>query len=427
MPVVPDTRTNWIQAIRGFDRNAYLLFLTGGVLGFTYWGITYLLTNIFVSRLGYGTEVVGNLNALFYLLHMAASVPAGALGMRLGSRRAMIIGGMLGLAGWALAPAACFLLFPNARMSALIMSRVVSAVGGALFIVNANPALMGAVAPRDRTYAFAFNGAGVSLMTFLGSICGGLLPPLFSRVTGENLASAAPYGYALWAAVIILAPAMISLYRFRDASPEVSIAVARAPGAAPLLVIAAIAGVRFLRECGYGGVLNFFTIYLDAALRIPTALLGVLVSASAVASILFTPLMPVIARRWGTGLTSLAGLLVMGASVFLIAFSGSWLPAAVGWAGMTAANSINEAAMQVYILEIVAPQWRALMSGAANMATTLGLALSASGGGYLIGAIGYSALFAIAAALLLASTAAFAAHLAVRARRARALAGPRAA
>jgi MFS family permease len=409
---------SWIQAIRGFNRNAFLLFFTGGVLGFTYWGITYLLTNIFVSRLGYGTEVVGNLNALFYILHMVASVPAGALGMRLGSRRAMLIGGMLGLAGWGLAPAACFLLYPDARMSALILSRVISAVGGALFIVNANPALMGAVAPQSRTYAFAFNGAGVSLMTFLGSICGGLLPPLFSRISGENLASAVPYGYALWAAALILAPAMISLYRFRDSPPEAAISVARAPSGAPLAVIAVIVGVRFLRECGYGGVLNFFTIYLDAALRIPTALIGVLVSASAIASIVFTPLMPVIARRWGTGRTSLAGLLAMGLSVFLIAFSSHWLPAAIGWAGMTAANSINEAAMQVYILEIVAPQWRALMSGAANMATTLGLALSASGGGYMIGAIGYSALFAVAGTFLLASTAAFAAHLAVRARRA---------
>ena len=40
--------TSWLSAIRGFNRNAYLLFFTG-VLGFTYWGITYLLTNIFLS------------------------------------------------------------------------------------------------------------------------------------------------------------------------------------------------------------------------------------------------------------------------------------------------------------------------------------------------------------------------------------------
>ena len=84
---------------------------------------------------------------------------------------------------------------------------------------------------------------------------------------------------------------------------------------------------------------------------------------------------------------------------------------------MTAANSINEAAMQVYILTIVAPRWRALMYGAANMATTLGLAVSASGGGCLIGAVGYSGLFGISAGFLLASSMVFAAHLATCERR----------
>ena len=184
MAAAEDTGTNWLRAIRGFDRNAYLLFFTGGVLGFTYWGSTCLLTNLFVSRLGYGTAVVGNLNALFYILHMAASVPAGAVGMRLGSRRSMIIGGILALAGWAIAPTAAFLLYPSARMGALIASRVVSAVGGALFIVNANPALMGAVEPRSSTCAFALNGAAVSLMAFLGSVCGGFLPSVFARRWG---------------------------------------------------------------------------------------------------------------------------------------------------------------------------------------------------------------------------------------------------
>ena len=178
-------------------------------------------------------------------------------------------------------------------------------------------------------------------------------------------------------------------------------------------LIALIAVVRFLRECGYGGVLTFFNVYLDTALRLPTASIGVAVSVSAIASIISTPLMPLLAKRWGTGGTSLAGLFAMAVAVLPIALSGAWLPATAGWAGMTAANSINEAAMQVYILGIVAPRWRALMSGAANMATTLGLAASASGGGYLIRAVGYRGLFLISSGLLLASAAAFAVHLGV--------------
>ena len=416
---VAGIRTTWMDALRGFGRNAYLLFIAAGVLGFVYWGITYLLTNLFVTRLGYGTDVVGNLNALFYLLHMALSVPAGALGGRLGARRSLIIGGMLAIAGWAVAPAASFLLYPSARITALVASRVVSAAGGALFIVNSGPALIGAVEPQAGTFAFAFNGTVVSLTTFLGSICGGFLPPLFSALTSKNLASSIPYAYSLWAGVLVLAPALLAIFFFRDAPRTAESAPDHAWGRAPWGIILVIAGVRFLRECGYGGVLNFFNVYLDSTIRLSTSLIGILVSMSSIASIVFTPLMPLVARRWGTGPTSLAGLLAMGASVLVIGFTRHWLSAAVGWAGMTAANTINETAMQVYILRIVAPQWRALMSGAANAATTLGLAFSSSAGGYLIGALGYPALFGISAAFIFASSAAFTGHLAYMGRRRR--------
>jgi MFS family permease len=213
---VSETNVGWLRAIRGFQRNAIILFISAGILGFAYWGITYLLTNLFIVRLGYGTEVVGNLNALFYLLHMAFSVPAGALGMRIGSRRAMIAGGVLALVGWAVGPTASFLLEPGERMAALASSRVLSSIGGALFIVNANPALMGSVRPEHRTYAFAFNGAVISLTTFLGSICGGFLPPLFAALSGGNLLSSRPYGFSLWTGVLVLAPSLAALFFFRE-------------------------------------------------------------------------------------------------------------------------------------------------------------------------------------------------------------------
>ncbi len=403
--------TSWPGAVGRFDRNAYLLFITAGLLGFTYWGITYLLTNLYVLRLGYDTEVVGNLNFLFYLLVTVFSVPAGALGMWTGCRRAMILGGILALVGWAIGPAAIFTLAPRARIAALVASRVISALGGAIFIVNSTPALMGAVEPAASTYAFAFNGTVISITTFVGSLCGGLLPNLFSAITHSSLSSSIPYGLALWAAVVVLAPGLILLGFFRETGKGVPRVDRRVAARLPVALIVVIALVRFLREYGYGGVLTFFNVYLDTSLRLPTASIGILVSIAAIASVVCTPLMPLVARRWGTGGTSLAGLLAMGVAIIPLALVKSWPPAAIGWAGMTAANSLGEAAMQVYILDIVAGRWRAVMSGAANMASTLGLAASALGGGYLIRAAGFRAVFLLSAGLLFASAASFAAHL----------------
>jgi MFS family permease len=404
----------WRKAIAGFDRNVYLLLAVGGLLGFTYWGITYLLTNLFVLRLGFGTQVVGNLNALNYLLLMVASLPAGLAGVRFGARRSMLWGGILALLGWGLAPAAAFVPQPWV-LPILIASRVLGSVGGALFLVNSNPALMGAAGPESSTYAFALNGTVISATSFAGSICGGLLPQLFGWAARRGPASAVPYGLSLWTAVLLLAPALAALAIFREPGKGGKESVLRL-SPLPLGLIAIITLVRYLRELGYGGVLTFFTVYLDTGLGLPTSLIGLLVSAASTASIVFTPLMPLLARRTGTGFASLAGLVVMGVSVLPMALSSHWAAAAVGWAGMTAANSINEAAMQVYILQIVAPEWRALMSGAANMATTLGLASSATAGGYIIPSGGYGRLFGISAGLLLASSIVFAGHLASMAR-----------
>jgi MFS family permease len=408
--------SSWLQAVSAFDRNAYLLFITAGLLGFTYWGITYLLTNLFLVRLGYGTVVVGNLNFLFYLLVTVFSVPAGALGMALGSRRAMILGGALALLGWAVAPAVIFIPSAAARISILAVSRVLSAIGAAAFIVNSNPALMGAVEPKASTYAFAFNGTVISLTTFVGSLCGGLLPNLFGAVTHVALTSAIPYGLALWSAVVILAPGLVLLALFRETGKGERKLDAGTASRIPFALIAVIVVVRFLRECGYGGVITFFNVYLDTALHLPTASIGLLVSISAVAAIVCTPLMPIIARKWGPGRTSLAGLIAMAIAVLPLAAVKSWQPATIGWAGMTAANSLNEAAMQVFILDIVATRYRAIMSGAANMASTLGLAASALWGGYIIRAAGFRAVFLLSVGLLFASAASFAGLLGARRR-----------
>jgi len=408
--------TSWLRAVGAFDRNAYLLFATAGLLGFTYWGITYLLTNLFLVRMGYGTVVVGNLNFLFYLLVTVFSVPAGALGMAMGSKRSMILGGAVALLGWAIGPAVVLIHSGAAQIAILVASRVLSAVGAAIFIVNSNPALMGAVEPGAGTYAFAFNGTVISLMTFVGSLCGGLLPNLFSAITHLRLSSAIPYGLALWSAVVILAPGLVLLALFRETGKGRTTEDSLAASRIPIALIAVIVIVRFLRECGYGGVITFFNVYLDTSLHLPTTSIGLLVSVSAVAAIVCTPLMPIIARRWGPGRTSLAGMLAMALAILPLAMVKSWQPATLGWAGMTAANSLNEAAMQVFMLDIVATRYRALMSGAANMASTLGLAASALWGGYLIRAAGFRAVFLLSAGLLFASAGTFAGLLGVRRR-----------
>ncbi|HUI70930.1 MAG TPA: MFS transporter, partial [Spirochaetia bacterium] len=212
------------------------------------------------------------------------------------------------------------------------------------------------------------------------------------------------------------APGLVFLFLFRETGKGERKIDDEVRSRIPLALIAVVVIVRFLRECGYGGVITFFNVYLDTAFHLPTTSIGLLVSVAAIASIVCTPVMPIIARKWGAGLTSFVGLIAMGIAVLPLAIVKSWQPASVGWAGMTAANSLNEAAMQVFILDIIAPRYRALMSGAANMASTLGLAASALWGGYLIRSAGFRAVFLLSAGLLFVSAGCFGGLLGLRKR-----------
>ena len=62
-------------------------------------------------------------------------------------------------------------------------------------------------------------------------------------------------------------------------------------------------------------------------------------------------------------------------------------------------NAIAFPAITIYQQELVAPDWRPVMSGAYMMAVALGWTGMASGGGYLIADVGYRPLFLLGAAV----------------------------
>ena len=66
------------------------------------------------------------------------------------------------------------------------------------------------------------------------------------------------------------------------------------------------------------------------------------------------------------------------------------------------AGSIVAAAHNVFSQEIVSPGWRALTSGAVNMAWGLSSSIVSFGGGYVIAGLGYRSFFLMTAGLSLA-------------------------
>ncbi len=97
----------YLDKLRLFTRDVRLFLITAAVLGFTvFGGITPVLLNLYLLRLGYGPEFIGIVNAALPLAVMVFSLPAGIMGRRWSVRRMMVAGLAIAGVGCGLLPLA---------------------------------------------------------------------------------------------------------------------------------------------------------------------------------------------------------------------------------------------------------------------------------------------------------------------------------
>ena len=387
--------TLYLQKLRMFSRDACLFLLTYSLWG-AFFGIHGVLFNLYLLRLGYGPEFVGWVNGAGRLTFGLSSLPAGALGGRLGHRRTIIVGMCLGVAGFGLLPLAE--LIPVALREGWVLATFsLGWLGGALYVVNGNPFLMGATTTAERNHAFSVREALIPLAGFAGSLVGGLLPALLVRVFGVSLDQPAPYRYPLLLAAALLIPGVPTLLATHEVATEEKQKRTARVGAAPYGLIALLALVMLLRSTG--AEVTFFNVYLDVGLHVPTPLIGVLMAVGQTLAVPSVLIVPLLIERWGQFRAVLVGTIGMALSLLPLALLPHWGAAGLGYVGALALGLIVRPAFTVYTQEIVPPESRALMSGATTMASGLSTSAMAFGGGYLIAALGYPGLFLTGAGL----------------------------
>lgn len=383
----------YLRTLRLFSREVRIYLLSSALIGFGYMGVSAVLLNLYLLRLGYGLEFIGLVNGSAALAFALCSLPSGALGTRLGIRR-MIVAGMFCLVASTVAlPLVEFLPHPW-RPGAIIVTRLFSGLGFALYLVNSSPFLAAATDRAERDHAFSVQTALIPLAGFAGSLLGGILPDVFASILGVSLNNPAPYWYPLLIAGVLMVPSVLAL----ASTPEVAAAPSgestRATvDAAPWGLIAILSVVAMLRMSGESGARSFFNVYMDAGLVVSTATIGVLVAASQIVAGPATLAAPLLAKRLGKTLLISLGTFGTALGYLVMAFAGHWILAGLGFVWATAMLSVTRAVVTVYQMEIVPPDGRTFMSGATSMAMGFGFSSMAFGGGYLIIEVGYRGLF----------------------------------
>ncbi|MFO7170614.1 MAG: MFS transporter [Chloroflexota bacterium] len=395
-----------LERIRLLQPSVLLALAAAALVGFAVdGGVFSVLFNLYLVRLDYGPEAIGLVNAAGMLAFALASLPAGVLGERWGSRPMIVVGMALMVAG-----GACLALAdqlpPELRLVWLLVNIAVLYLGMSLYFVNAPPFLMGLIDESQRNALFSTQVAALAIAACAGSLVGGFLPQLFGAALGVPADAPAAFRASLLAGALALVPGIAALAAARPArrAPEARPAADDAPaagvvGAALLGLLALVGLVRVLQLAGMAAVSTFFNVYLDTELAVPTGQIGLITGVgrliAAPAALVTAPL----AARYGNRGVVLWASLASGLSLLPLALIPHWAAAGVSFVGVIGLSSVRYASSLVYFMELVPPTRRGTVAGVMEMAGGASFTAMAFGGGFLVALLGFRSLFLLGALL----------------------------
>ena len=397
----------YLRTIRHFNRDIRLYLFASGLVGFCLFsGIYSLLFNLYLLRLGYGPAFVGQVNAVGGLAFALSSLPSSFLGSRWGNRRTMILGLSLAIVGHALLSQAEFV--PNIHQQSFILStNSLGLLGISLYIVNGYPYLMEVSSAAQRHHVFSLQAALFPLAGFAGSLVGGFLPGGFAGLLQLSLDHPTPYRHTLLVASLLLTPGVFALVAMGQQTRERREDTPTESSPLPLKLILLLSFIAFLYTAGEGAVRTFLNVYLDDALNASTALIGTLAASGQLLAIPAALMMPFLVRRFGSTRTFNGAVLCSALILVPLALIPHWGIAGLCLMGTMCLAGIRRPAFTVFQQEMMPRRWRTAMAGAAATMTGFGYAGVSLGGGYMIEAVGYRALFLMAGCLTASGAAIF--------------------
>jgi MFS family permease len=412
--------TSYLKTVRRFNGTIRLYLFATALMGFTYDGGIYaVIFNLYLLRLGYGPDFVGQVNAAGMFAFAVSAFPAGALGERFGNRRLLLVG------MWTLFVGSFLLALVESGPLAwqtigLMGAYILLNIGLACYFVNSIPYLMNITTAEERTAAFSVQSASISLAAFAGSLIAGFLPGYFALLFGHSLDEPAPYRYPLWLASILFTAGIWAIVAGRPSAAQpatsqpVTVELPATSSRSVWGLIGALTLIRLLLISGSAVAMIFFNVYMDAGLAVPTAQIGVAISLGRLSAVPAALLTPLLAARMGNARVTVLSSLGVVLCLLPLALAPVWYAATIGYIGAIAMSSVRYPAFMVYTMELIPARFRSVVAGASEMAAGLSFAMLALAGGFIIVAGGYGPLFLTGAAFNLLGTAALVLFLYIR-------------
>jgi MFS family permease len=368
----------------------------------TAFGASDLLFNLYLTRLGYREDFIGLVNAITQLVWAGAAATAGALAQRWTARRVLIYGALifaLGYAGRGVVTAPWL----------IILTFSVGCIGGGWVFAIGMAYIAEYTTTAKRLGAIALYTMASSLSTTLGSIGGGWLPGLFTRISGgqESGAGAIRVTLLLSAGIMFLSVLPLLGVGPPPAEPDDLSALppeplASAPRPQPRRTpmqqtrrdMYVYFSFAFILAGGVAMVVPFYNVYLSRH-GFGTGEIGLVYGFGGICGALFGLAVPAFGARVGVArgagiLRAFPGLLFCA----LIFASPAWL-AAVAHIGRRGCFDASYALESNFASRLFPARMRAHIFAWREAVLSLGIAVLSPVGGVLIVHFGYRAAFAV--------------------------------
>jgi MFS family permease len=363
------TLPNPLRRIGRFHRNVYLVFISSFIFGFILFGGLYqVLVNLFLIRMGYGTEFIGLVNGLCLLFLSLGSLCASVLGLRFSGLSLLRFGFVFFFVGIVLFPLAIYL--PEFWQSTwLICTYCLVGFMAAIFMVFLNPLVMASTTEAERNDVFSYQMAFMPLGGFFGSSFGGFFTDYFNVVYALPLTAPEPYVYTMLIGSSMMVVGVVAVFYLRPVDaltqgPEKrgSSHSSKDQDPFPLKIILLISIVITFRIAGEMSVRNFANVYLDTDLSVSPARISYIYSIAQLFAIPAPLIAPRLMNRFGRGQIFNWATMGVAGCVVAISMAQNWIAVAFTYVILLALAQLARPAITIISMQSVTPRWRPSMS-----------------------------------------------------------------
>ncbi len=385
--------TSYLRRVRTLNRDIRLFFIFSLLItiGFGVFGLAY---NLYLVELGFREDFIGIYNAVFTVSIALGAISIGVALRRIGTWRALLIG--------AVSAIVMQVALALASQAPLILGMaVIYGLGIAYLTTVTMPFIIEWGRPSSRaqtaSIAFALNAVAATI----GSLMGGYVPEIASRISGGEAQSPESYRVALISGSAIGLFALIPLLRMRQARQGKPHDAGRSGLAKPsssqqiqtrkdVSVYIMLGGILAL---GLGTVMPFYAVYMISKGVSPGSV-GFIYASGNLLGAVFSLLGPSLVQRYGNLRVNFAvRAMMVPAYLLLIIFPATWV---VLFAHMVRSVSLNMGGPldSTFVADILPPRLQASAIGYRAASWNIGWALSSVIGGWVIVNLGYDWTFA---------------------------------